>query len=421
MLISRQSLAIALGLSLAIVSALRLLCAGGAPAMSLATACRWLPCAAPQSLAAAEVAALEGDAPAPAELLLRSPASPQRWLAVSRLLLLQNDPARAGLCVERSVALAPRSPPVLLEAAAFFYATGQAARGLALMSRVLAATRDYDSVIFALYDRAGSVAAVLRQGLPRDPPAARSYLLHLLGQRDSPGARLAWAWLGRRGFADRTLLRRYLLYLIDNHLCEEAARVFDRFLPPAERAAGGNRIAHGGFESESTGVPLDWVVTAVPHVEARRDQAAAREGSWSLRLAFDGQANVEYRHVAQQAVVSPGRWKLQAWIRTQGLSSDQGIGLRILEASPTPAWQVWTENVSGDSDWKRVEATIQIPAAVHLAQIEIVRRPSRKLDNKLGGIAWIDQVSLTPLVSGMNSHQPQRQPTPLRAASVNLR
>ena len=416
MLLSRLQLPVALGLTLAIVSGLRLLCSGDASTAPHATWCRWLPCATRDCFATAACSAdgyaREGDPLAPGAFLLENPASPQRWLGVGRLLLLENEPEKASFCVARSVALAPHSPPVLLEAAAFFYATGQASRGLELMSRVLAATRDYDDVIFALYDRVGAVSTVLRQGLPSDPSAARSYFLHLLKQRDSQGSRLVWSWLGRCGFTDRVLLRRYLLYLIENDLGEEAAFVFEKFLPPEERPSGGNRITHGGFESESSGAPLDWVITPVPHVEARRDHAAAREGSWSLRLAFDGKANVEYRHVVQQVVVTPGPWKLEAWVRTQRLSSDQGIGLRIFDARPAPAWQVWAGNVSGDSDWKRVEATVTIPASVRLVQIEIVRKPSIKLDNKLGGVAWIDKVSLSPV---------RPPPKPLRAASLSLR
>ncbi len=328
------------------------------------------------------------------ERLLANPASARQWLATGRLLLVENEPEKARYCMERSVELAPRSPPVLLEAAAFFYAMGDAPRGLALMARALAETRDYDDVIFALYDRAADVEAVLRQGLPREPSAARSYLRHILKRGDRSGTRVVWDWLASQGFADRALLRRYLLDRIANGFYDEAGEVFEAFLTPGESPPGGNRITHGGFEAESTRAPLDWVVTPVPHATARRDKASAREGSWSLRVEFDGKANTEYRYVRQQAIVSPGRWKLRAWIRTQGLSSEQGVGLRILEANPTPRWQAWTETVSGDSDWKSVEATVVIPPQGRLAQIEIVRRPSRNPDDRVGGVAWVDGVSL---------------------------
>jgi hypothetical protein len=331
--------------------------------------------------------------------LLANPASAQHWLRVGRLLWMEQQPDQAAFCIERSVALAPYSPPVLLDAAALLHASGRAARALELMSRALADTRDYDRVIFAFYGRAWDVAAVLRQGLPRDPSAARSYFLHLIEERDLPGAGLAWDWLLRFGLADRATLRRYLLYLIEQGLYDRAAAALENFLPPAERPSGGNRVTHGGFESESTGAPLDWAATPNPHAQARRDHSSVHEGSWSLRVEFDGEANVEYRQVAQQAIAAPGRWKLQAWIRTERVTGGHGVGLRIFEARAAPGWQVWTETVSGNSDWRRIEAVVTVPPGVRLVQIEIVRRPSPQLDNRMGGVAWFDAVSLTPVVS----------------------
>ena len=400
--LSGRSLAVSLGVTLALLSGLRLLCA----ARVVQTApfgmwCGRLPCAARDCAGSAPQPpagdGLKQDPSLPAELLLRNPGAAQHWLRMGQLLFLQDQPEQARYCLERAAALAPHSPPLLLEVAAFFHATGWPSQGLGLMSRVLAATRVYDNLIFAFYSRAADVATVLRQGLPCDPSAARSYFLHVLEDRDSRGARLVWDWLSSRQFADRAIVRRYLRRLIEDGLYDEAAAVFQAFLPPHKAPSGGDRVTHGGFEAESTGAPLDWVVTRNPHAEARRDQAAAREGHWSLRIEFDGEANLEYRQVAQQVIVSPGRWKLRAWIRTQGVTSDQGVGLRIFEVRPAPEWQVWTETVAGDSGWKPLEAAVTVPAPVRLVQLEIVRRPSKKLDNKFGGVAWIDEVSLTPV------------------------
>jgi len=397
------AVAVALGLIVAVLSGLRLLCARDvAPsgATPLDMWCAWLPCAGhdcrEMALRVRDGDALQPDSSPPSEFLVKSPAAAQRWLRMAHFLLIENKPQKALYCVERSVALAPHSPPVLLEAAAFFHATGHGSQGLELMSRVLAATRDYDDLIFSLYRRAADVATVLRQGLPREPSAARAYFLHLLEERDLDGARLAWDWLSRSSFADRAVVRRYLFALIEDGRYDEAAAVFQNLLPTEERPFGGNRIVHGGFEAESSGAPLDWVLTPVPHAEARRDDSSVWEGSWSLRIEFDGEANVEYRHVAQRAILWPGRWKLQAWIRTDNLTSDQGVGLRIFEARPAPDWQLWTESVSGNSGWRLLEATVTVPPRVRLVQIEIVRRSSRKLDCKIGGVAWIDAVSLTP-------------------------
>lgn len=330
-------------------------------------------------------------------MLVRNPAAPQHWLRMGHRLLEADQPAKARYCIERATALAPHSPPVLLEAAAFFYATGLRFQGLERMSRVLATTRAYDDVIFAFYGRAVETATVLREGLPSDPSAARSYFLYRLGDRDEPGTRLTWDWLLRHQYADDSTLRRYLRHLIEQSRHDEAAAVFQSYLSPAETPSGGERVTHGGFEAESTGALLDWIIMPSPHADVRRDAASPHQGRWSLRVEFDGAANLEYRHVAQQVVVTPGLWKLRAWVRTQNITSDQGIGLSIFESNPKPNWQAWTDTVRGDSAWRLLESTVSVPPSTHLVRIEIVRRPSRKLDNKLGGVAWIDDVSLTPL------------------------
>jgi hypothetical protein len=333
---------------------------------------------------------------------------------MGQILFSENQPANAGYCFERAVELAPYSPPMLLEAAAFSHAMGRCAEGLGRMKHVLAQTREYDKAIFSLYGRVADVSTVLAQGLPPDAGAGRAYFAYLLEARDLRAARLVWDWLSVHDYVDTAVARRYLLFLIAEQLHDEAAETFARLLPAAERAAAGNRVTHGGFEAGGSGLPLDWAVAANAHAEVRRDDSCSWEGVWSLRIEFDGKDNLEYRHIAQQAVVSSGRWKLSARIRTQGISSDQGIGLRIFDARSASKWQVWSGTVSGDSPWTAIEETVTIPAETPLVQVEIVRRPSRKLDNKLGGIVWIDEVSLTPLRAPT---QPGKPPAPSKTPS----
>ena len=193
------------------------------------------------------------------------------------------------------------------------------------------------------------------------------------------------------------------------------------FLAGGEAPPADEGVTHGGFEAESTNLLLDWVITPNPHAGVRRDQASSHAGRWSLRVEFDGAVNLEYRHIAQQVVVTPGRWKLRAWVRTQDITSDQGVGLRVFESSPNPDWQVWTDTVSGDSAWKLLESIVTVPSSTRLVRIEIVRRPSRKLDNKLGGVAWIDDVSLTPLPPREPAHTARRLPGESPLSGVNTR
>ena len=396
---------VGVGLTLVLTSGFALLCPSNSAYADdpRGKGCGWIPCLSRAVCAQASVASSDADdfANSPAlvnvEQILGSPASARRWVQIGQALFAANQIEKARYCFEKAVDLGPRSPPVLLEAATFYHATGRRADGFDRMKRVLAVTREYDKVIFAFYGRIADVPVVLAQGLPQDGSAGRAYFLHLLEGRDLRAARLTWEWLSVHGYLDAVVVRRYLLLLLDDQLYDEATAAFARFLPSPERPSGDNRITHGGFEASPGGLPLDWVITANPHAQALRDDSCAWEGAWSLRIGFDGQENLEYRHAAQQAIVSPGRWRLAARIRTQGITSDQGIGLRIFDARSASRWQTWSGNVTGDSAWTLVEESVVVPPETRLVQIEIVRRPSRKLDNRLGGVAWIDAVSLTPL------------------------
>jgi hypothetical protein len=402
-LLGKSGLAFFVGVAITLLSGTRLLCTSGflASNNSVAEFCRSVGCWESGCESIPGVAFPSGAANSSvsvrARRLTENPASARLWLSAGKALFLENEINHARYCYERSVDLAPHSPPVLVEAAAFFYATGSRDQGLALSSRTLSLTRDYDRDIFPLYDRLVDTSTILSRGLPHQRSAAQAYLAHALTRKDAADAKLAWEWLVRHDFADHAVLRRYLTRLLEQDRFDDAALVAWNYLPPAERPAGAERVHHGGFEAEPGVPPLGWVVTPIDHAEVRRDNSTAWEGTWSLRVEFDGQANLEYRHVAQLLVVTPGRWKLSARVRTAGVTTDQGVGLRLFDARSASRWQIWTDSVRGDSEWQLIETGFSVPSETRLLRVEVARRPSQRLDNKLGGVCWIDAVSLTPL------------------------
>ena len=45
----------------------------------------------------------------------------------------------------------------------------------------------------------------------------------------------------------------------------------------------------------------------------------------SLKIQFTGQQNIEFKHVSQTAIVRPGKYRFEAYIRTEAVSTDQGL------------------------------------------------------------------------------------------------
>lgn len=54
---------------------------------------------------------------------------------------------------------------------------------------------------------------------------------------------------------------------------------------------------------------------------------------------------------------------------------------------------------TGTGPWSGVEHDIVVAPETRLLQVQVIRRPSMKFDNKIGGTAWIDGLKLEPLGS----------------------
>ena len=275
-----------------------------------------------------------------------------------------------------------------------------------LGARCLTAFRDFDEVIFHQYLRmGGSLTDILRYGIPPEGPAARTFFRFLmrpgsgLRQHPDPDALLneAWEWLQAHSLAEPGLLGEYVSSLLGRGRYRHAISVQTAFMETAHGPEGsGNNLFNGGFDREFSGSPLDWRIYQTDHGGAARERHPDGDAAWSLRLDFDGQANLNYSHVRQQAVVRPGRHRFRARVRPNHLTTDQGIGFRIFDPNNWRRLDIHTAHASGTSGWTRVEKHFTIPPGTELVEVWIVRRPSLKFDNKIGGTVWIDDVSLVP-------------------------
>jgi hypothetical protein len=113
-----------------------------------------------------------------------------------------------------------------------------------------------------------------------------------------------------------------------------------------------------------------------------------------LRLSFDGKHNVNLENTCTSAVVESGKtYLLSGWIQTDKLTSDQGVGLRI--STPGSA-SVKTRDIRGSTPWTLVEAIWTAGSEAHLAQVCVSREPSERMEGRIQGTAWVDDVSVTP-------------------------
>jgi hypothetical protein len=116
-------------------------------------------------------------------------------------------------------------------------------------------------------------------------------------------------------------------------------------------------------------------------------------------VQFSGKQNVDYRNVLQYVKVSPGRrYRLQAFLKTENITTDSGPRLEVRDAYDPGALDKFSEALTGStSGWTSVSMDFMTGPKTELVIVGLARLPSRKLDNLIAGKVWLDDVRLTLL------------------------
>jgi hypothetical protein len=160
---------------------------------------------------------------------------------------------------------------------------------------------------------------------------------------------------------------------------------------------GNSLVYDGGFEKDISGGGFGWQQRDVMGADFDFDTDVKHSGSRSARLTFDGSENLYYEALFQYVLVSPGtRYRFQGFMRTDKISTESGMRFEVLDPKDKTHLDVITPNEAGNLPWTMEQADFTTGPNTHVILIRLVRNPSGRLDNKLRGTVWIDDVTLVP-------------------------
>jgi hypothetical protein len=140
---------------------------------------------------------------------------------------------------------------------------------------------------------------------------------------------------------------------------------------------------------------LDWRIEPSEQFQTVLDSSIVHSGKRSVKIHFTGHENVEYANLSQIAYVVPGRYFLSAWVRTERITTDEGVRLEVRDAEIPARLELKTDSIAGSADWHLVGQAVLVGPLTNLIAIRAVRNPSHKFDNKISGTVWLDDVALT--------------------------
>jgi hypothetical protein len=329
-------------------------------------------------------------------LLYRDPANPYRWCDYADALQLTGDTERARKAFARAIELGPAIPPVQARAGNFYYAIGDVEAAVASYRTVLSTVHDYDSIIFMTLGRLGlQPTDVLARALPAERVTGANYLAFVMNSGTLNDTDAVWSWLRANKLADDATAARYIDYLLRKNSSSKAALAWADYL--GERRGDylrPNMVYNGSFKNAPTPSRLDWQIQPLEGVEASIDSGSG--GNPELHIRFDGKSNVNYAHVSQTVCLSPGQYRFRARVRSDALTTNKGVLFYMTDPSGRLQWS--TEAITGTHPWTWIEQDLLVPAS-QFQTLQIVRRPSEKIENKIEGSIWIQHVSIVKLGS----------------------
>jgi hypothetical protein len=256
------------------------------------------------------------------------------------------------------------------------------------VSRCWQSTQDVDQIVDTV--------------LPSTPAAYWGAMAYFVRAHQADAVMAVW----KRIIAERTpfaLTKAFppLDMLIESARAEDAVTIWRQALAiagvPSEHDPQDSLVWNGGFEQELANGGFGWRYRPVAGAQVDFDEGTFHSGSRSLRIIFDGSANVAFRNIWQYVAVEPNmRYHFSAFTKTQDLTTESGIRIVIQDMTDPESPAQSTPNVVGTQPWALDDLEFTTSADTRLLLITLVRPPSALLNNKVYGTVWVDDISLVP-------------------------
>lgn len=193
------------------------------------------------------------------------------------------------------------------------------------------------------------------------------------------------------GIPDEQLKLRFCSALLADGRISEAKRVWKGIVDEE------NPVHDGGFESEPLNMAFGWRFARSTEVSISRSKEMPVAGDYALKLRFNGTKNVVFGHVSQVVPVEPGQsYILSFFQRSREITTDQGVFIRV-SGFQCEGLQAETQPVTGTIPWTQEDLLVEVPEGCEAMLLQVRRKESLKLNNKIAGDFWLDFFRLNPV------------------------
>jgi len=339
------------------------------------------------------------------EAIKANPYDPQAWINLAAAYEFQGDTAKAEEYLRHASALAPNLPLYQWTIGNYFLLHENIGEAFRHLKVVLAGSRQYDSTVFnEAWKASGNGPQILKELIPNELPAEFSYLNYLTMQQRFADAEAVWQRIkASPNSFDPHEAAGYIDTLIKTGHADAAWQAWSDLqakglVPSPPGGVDQNLVTNGDFEDPLLNMGFGWRIQNVPGVYAGLDTATFHSPGHSLTVQFSGNQNLDYHGVFQFVKVLPNHeYQLDAFMKTQDITSDSGPCLEVTDAYDTRALDKSTPGMTGTSGgWNPLNLDFKTGPKTQIIVLMLVRHPSSAYDDTgITGTVWLDDVKIT--------------------------
>lgn len=335
--------------------------------------------------------------------LTLEPQSANTWMDLADAREELGDTGQAREAFERAQKAYPISADVAWRYANFLYRQKNTREAFLQVRRALQANSSLAGAAVSFCWRANpDINKILDEALPQSVPVYLEAIRFLSWEHAGGSALEVWKRLeALHSKVELKPVFPLLDELVAENLATEARRVWEQAVQMAgvsqPAPPDSSLVWDGGFEGDFSEGGFGWRWSPHPGTRYAFDSEVKRSGERSLRITFDGTQNLNFGDLVQYVPVEPGTtYQFLAYAKTDDITTNHGIGFAVFDPRDPGGTGRLTPELTGTHPWTHLELSFPAGPQTHFVMLVLRRTPSEKIDNKLQGTVWVDDVSLVP-------------------------
>lgn len=316
-----------------------------------------------------------------------NPTFPRPWLGISEVMYDLGEVEDAKTALTRARELSPMSSALLWDSSLLALRMGF--NDYALTNLKLVAKYDIErrkkvyDLSWEVIDEGDEILeAVISDEILSD------YLDYLKYEKKVDEVIVVWNRMDELEPHSEKQALDFIQYLMQRGMVDNAYKMWTDVY---DRSGYSGGVWNGSFEDDITSSAFGWNISKTEGVYLSLDDRIYYEGNYSLKLEFDTDFNMDFKHVSQMIPVSPDTdYVFSSYVSTKNLMSINGITWELNCGGVVS----YTESLLGTNSWKNVSLRFHTPPNCSMLKIVLRRLISKGPDRFIKGIVWIDNVEL---------------------------